>query len=148
MERECRTCHIEKPLTSAHFRPHQNGQGFRHQCRKCTDKRSVEYFRTHIKKIMVQSAKHRAKRDNVPFAITEDDFAIPECCPALGVKLRQGSRYDHSAAPTLDRVVPSLGYVPGNIRVISHRANLIKNNATVHELQNLVWYLQTPVKVL
>ena len=150
MKRNCRTCNQSKDLTAKNFRPHANGNGFRHECRKCTDKRSVQYFRTHIKKIMVQSAKHRSKRDNLPFSISESDIIIPVHCPALGVKLEQGTRHNHANAPTLDRIYPERGYVPGNVCVISHRANLIKNNATVEELRRLVDYLQfgPPIEIL
>ena len=39
------------------------------------------------------------------------------------------------SSPSLDRIIPSLGYVKGNIRVISFRANTLKNNATLSELE-------------
>lgn len=90
---------------------------------------------------MIQSAKFRAKRDGVPCTIKPEDIVIPKTCPALGIPLKQGNRRNHANAPTLDRIIPELGYVPGNVRVISHRANLIKNNATLEELNKLVSYL-------
>lgn len=37
-------------------------------------------------------------------------------------------------SPSLDRIDSSKGYVKGNVRVISARANMLKNNATVEEL--------------
>jgi hypothetical protein len=37
-------------------------------------------------------------------------------------------------SPSLDRIKPELGYVPGNIQVISARANVMKNDATPEEL--------------
>ena len=36
----------------------------------------------------------------------------------------------------------SKGYVPGNIAVISMRANMIKNNATLAELKAIVAYIE------
>ena len=44
--------------------------------------------------------------------------------------------------PSLDRIDNSKGYVPGNIAVISMRANMIKNNATLAELKAIVAYIE------
>lgn len=141
MTRICCTCKTEKPLDSKHFR--QQGNWFRRQCRPCDYLRHGTYQKKAEKLpiIMLQSARHRAKRDGVPCTITAKDIIIPEFCPALGVRLKAGDRHDHTNAPTLDKEIPALGYVVGNIRVISHRANLIKNNATPEELQRVVDYL-------
>ena len=38
-------------------------------------------------------------------------------------------------SPSLDRIRLELGYVKGNVRVISGRANLLKNDATIEELE-------------
>lgn len=38
-------------------------------------------------------------------------------------------------SPTLDRIVPDKGYVRENVWVISGRANRIKNDATIEELE-------------
>lgn len=38
-------------------------------------------------------------------------------------------------SPSLDRLDSSKGYVKGNVRVISKRANQLKNNATVEEMR-------------
>jgi hypothetical protein len=53
---------------------------------------------------------------------------------ALGIPLRlgRGRRTDHS--PSLDRIMPELGYVPENIVVVSNEASAMKNNFTVTEL--------------
>lgn len=41
-------------------------------------------------------------------------------------------------SPSIDRIIPELGYTKGNIRVISNRANLLKSNATIEELQKVI----------
>lgn len=48
-------------------------------------------------------------------------------------------------SPTLDRKDSTRGYVPDNVWVISHRANRMKNNATLEEMELLVknWQLQS-----
>lgn len=85
-------------------------------------------------KRMLADAKARAKAGSFPCTIAESDISIPECCPLLGVRLERKGPY----APSLDKIIPSLGYVPGNVLVISRRANAIKHNATLQELHTLV----------
>lgn len=93
---------------------------------------------------MLSLAKARAKRDRAPFTITIDDIVIPARCPVLGIPLRVGRGRGGSTfqSPTLDRLVAAMGYVPGNVAVISHRANTIKSNATVPELEAVASWLR------
>lgn len=86
-----------------------------------------------------ESAKRRAKKQGVEFNIHPNDITVPEFCPLLGVKLFSSKkRLNPETSPSLDRINPKLGYVTGNIWVISYRANAIKNNATFEELQKVV----------
>lgn len=91
---------------------------------------------------LLNAAKRRAKVQGVPFNITVSDIQIPSHCPVLGVRLCPGSRTDRNKSPSLDRIVPDLGYVPGNVRVISWRANDVKGDATVEELTAVLKYMQ------
>ncbi len=79
------------------------------------------------------NARVRAKRRGLPFSIVKEDIVIPEFCPVLGIgivpafgKIRRANK-DHS--PSLDRIIPELGYVPGNVMVISNRANSLKRDS-------------------
>lgn len=84
------------------------------------------------------SAKQRARRQGIPFRIKISDIDIPEFCPILGIALRPARNVDvgsRDKSPSLDRIVPELGYIPGNIRVISNRANRIKSDAAAEELR-------------
>ena len=95
------------------------------------------------KQEIIRSARVRAKRDDVPCTITKDDFVIPKSCPFLGVELRLGQGLGPKPySPTLDRIDPKKGYVPGNVIVICHRANSIKNNATADEIEKVANWLQ------
>lgn len=71
--------------------------------------------------------KHQAKQSGAIFTIQPSDLPSPppEFCPVLGLKLKyRTGPHDHGA--TIDRVNPNFGYVPGNVAIISNRANRIK----------------------
>ena len=88
---------------------------------------------------MLQAAKGRAKELDLPFNLAVEDIEIPEFCPVLGIKLKRGN---HNSRPELDRIVPKLGYVKGNVCVISGRANRIKWNASLEELEAVANYVR------
>jgi hypothetical protein len=82
---------------------------------------------------LLSSAKWRAKKAGRDFDLTEDDLEIPEVCPVLGIPM---------TSPSLDRVDNDRGYVRGNVKVISKRANSLKWNAKVEELEAIVRYMR------
>jgi hypothetical protein len=80
-------------------------------------------------------AKARAKKQGLPFTITVEDVKAvwPKDgkCPVLGIPLfTNKGKVPGPNSPSLDRVIPDLGYVKGNIAVISMKANLIKQDET------------------
>jgi hypothetical protein len=88
-----------------------------------------------------QEAKSRAQNKNVPFNITLKYLreVAGDHCPVFGHKFvwgrsKLGKGKTTGDSPSLDRIVPELGYVPGNVVFISHNANRIKNDATEKEL--------------
>lgn len=94
---------------------------------------------------MLNSARGRAYAQGLPFAIAVSDIVIPERCPVFGEFLKVGGG---EWAPSLDRIIPELGYTPRNIIVISNRANRIKNNASLAELMQLVTFLKATMRQL
>jgi len=86
---------------------------------------------------MLTRAKKRAKDTGRAFSITKEHICLPEVCPLLGIPLKIGDGKLCAGSPSLDCIVPRLGYVPGNVWVISHRANKIKNDASVVELRQI-----------
>jgi hypothetical protein len=89
---------------------------------------------------MLAAAKKTAKALGLPFNLTLEDIVIPEHCPALGIAMRTQSGPRHASSPSLDRIIPSLGYTKGNIVVVSWHANRIKNNATIDELRRIAGF--------
>jgi len=80
----------------------------------------------------------KAKRLGIPFNIEPSNIEPPEFCPALGIRLTRGrSSQQDGSSPSVDRLIPELGYVKGNVIVVSNRANRIKNDATPLELRQV-----------
>ena len=94
-----------------------------------------KYRQNNKEKLIVRWAKTRANKNNVPFDIDEDYikkiWPKHNICPIFKIKFERGN-LDQS--PSLDRIIPKLGYVKGNVQIMSHKANRIKNNATFEEL--------------
>ena len=125
------------------------------ECIECIPIRRKAYALAHVKeratsmekwrnnnlaRALWSQAMNRAKRTGVDFTISPGDVDVPETCPVLGVRLRinRGKRQDDS--PSLDRLDNAFGYIPGNVRVISWRANRLKSDATPAELSALATY--------
>jgi hypothetical protein len=102
---------------------------------------SIRKYRAKTPEIKIRTllsvAKARAKLKGLPFDISIFDIEIPTHCPLLGIKLTYAASGHNNAADgvSLDRIEPEKGYVAGNVWVISHRANRIKNDATAEELR-------------
>lgn len=91
---------------------------------------------------MMYLAIGRARKRGLEFSITESDISIPEFCPILGIPLSVGIGKATANSPSLDRIDNTKGYVPGNVVVVSFKANTIKNNATVEELRKVLKFYE------
>lgn len=93
------------------------------------DVRNQFAFHNYFKKSIVR-ARDRAKRKNVPFNI--DDQIIEQTirqqdwrCAVSGIKLTpHDAAVEEAFRPSIDRIEPRLGYVPGNIRIVCQIVNL------------------------
>jgi hypothetical protein len=112
----------------------------RDACREC----NAAYMRGYLRRRRFEKpartlwdrARKRAKDRGLPFALTKDSLAIPSTCPALGMRLHlRGRRM--ACSPSLDRIVPERGYVAGNVRVVSDRANRLKGKRSLEDLRRL-----------
>lgn len=86
-------------------------------------------------KYLFNTAQQRAKRKGIEFSIKVEDIKIPEYCPYLNIPLTNTRGEFHVQSNlSLDRIDSTIGYIPGNIQVISHLANSMKQNATKEQL--------------
>lgn len=93
-------------------------------------------------KYILTRTRSNSKPRGIECTIQLEDIFIPEYCPILKVKLdkvRSGSLF----APSLDRKDNSKGYIPGNVAVISRRANSLKRELTLEEAKAIVAYLSS-----
>lgn len=86
------------------------------------------------------AARHRAKKRSMAFSITTDDLSIPKKCPVLGIVLEVNNgnaTRKNGNSPSIDRIRNMEGYIPGNVRIISARANHLKSDASFEEIEAL-----------
>lgn len=105
-----------------------------------------EYYKKNPDRFLYWQVKGRANRAGLPFNLELSDIVIPERCPILDIPMKRniGGLSRAQDSPSIDRIVPALGYVKGNIHVISMRANVMKNDATPEQLRKFAeWVLKT-----
>ena len=153
--KKCRSCQCDLPLDN--FPIHDKKKGNRRsQCRSCYNKErklanknnpqwqkqsNANYASNHPLRKLVLTAKSRAKRKGLEFSITEEDLEHTTHCPVLGIVLEHNYGKASDNSPSIDRIDNSKGYVPGNVRVISYRANTLKRDATLEEILKIAEYM-------
>ena len=104
-----------------------------------------EYIQLNRDLCLLNSIRKRSKDKGLEFNLKLEDIAYPECCPVFGFKLERSSTGRATKnSPSVDRIIPELGYVKGNIQVLSQMANTMKHNATPEELLMFAdWIIKT-----
>ena len=159
----CNKCNKHQPLSEFHIN-RNNKDGLQNFCRSCA-KAYMDTFCPFNKWYI----KHppNAKINNIEFTIEPEDIPgvkitkfvkidtmgrprkkwealeYPKICPVLGVELiwdtkERSTRVDNS--PSLDRINPKLGYIKGNVMIMSNLANQMKSNATPEQLKQFSRY--------
>jgi hypothetical protein len=89
------------------------------------------------KTFILYRARSNAKARGIECLLNLKDIPdIPEFCPVfpwIRLDYQVGERRSDSS-PSLDRIDNKQGYIVGNIRIVSHRANTLKSDATQQEL--------------
>lgn len=89
--------------------------------------------------------RFRARKNNVPFDIDIEylELIATDKCPILGTYFDWGldGKGNGKTRPSLDKIIPELGYTKGNVAFISTWANTIKNDATEKELYAIADWL-------
>ncbi len=125
---ECLSCKGER--VCEHSRP-------RRRCKVCGGFPALAYA-------MWKSAKDRSRKENIPFTITvEEVFTLlgNGRCPILGIPYNLNAKHAGDDSASLDKFYPSIGYTRENCTVISNKANRIKSNASVDEVQQVAYWM-------
>lgn len=124
--RPCMKCSTMKPVSEFHKHAMCKG-GYNSVCKACRLPVSQQQHRDNpYERRLFRAAKSRAVIKGREFNIELSDIIIPTICPVLNIPM---------VSPSVDRIDSNKGYIKGNIRVISKRANQLKNNATIQEME-------------
>ena len=122
-------------LNFKQFRPYKIGwlakdKSRRHaRCRKCESDRQKNKRNERPAYRLWLVRRRDALKKSIPFTITVSDIESvwpkDNKCPIIKKTFKSGieNRLD---LPTLDKIIPSKGYIKGNIAVISFQANALK----------------------
>jgi hypothetical protein len=141
LTKQCTTCRKELLVTM--FKKNKGKRdGLSSWCKECIKKNERANPVAVQVRHMAHRAKYRAKVKHLECNIDNEYVRslVVLHCPILGIPLewscrRENSQFTLSGSPSLDRIDPAKGYVKGNVWIISHKANCIKNNATHEELK-------------
>ena len=119
--------------------------GFTPEQKEAAAAYSRQWGRAHPKRQMFSSKRAQAQLAGLEFSLIFDDIHFPERCPILGLLLDysfggKGGR-NHADSPSFDRINPGLGYVPGNVAVISMKANTMKSDRTAEDLRAIASWM-------
>lgn len=100
----------------------------------------LKYSRSNLGLItsLYAGAKKRSYMYNLEFTIDKSDIIIPVECPILHIPLSVGKVGGSDYSPSLDRIDSTKGYIKGNVQVISHLANAMKNSASSEQIQTFI----------
>ena len=139
---ECRAANYKQDPT----RSRERAKAHYWANREKVSQRSKELRKENIGKYLVAEARRRAKSKGLAFNLEVNDVQVPEVCPVLGIPMFVSEKNSSPNSPTLDRIIPERGYVRGNVRVISHRANTIKSDASIDEIEAVYLYMRDAIK--
>lgn len=113
----CKDCRND--VQRARYKHHRTTKPFLHRCTR---------------------AKSRAKSLSVAFDLTPEylESIWTGYCPIRGVELKLDTNRKDEDAAELDRFDPDLEYVQGNVHWMSRKANRLKNNTSIEDLESLL----------
>lgn len=154
----CRKCGLEKSVQNF-WRNSATKDGLALDCIECSKahwkeritreqrdryiERQKRYDQVNIKDYLLRQARKRAKENGVECTLRARDIPdVPEKCPITHVKLvKNTGKWSHDSY-SLDRKDPSKGYIPGNVAIISWKANSLKSNLTLEQVERLLKYMK------
>ncbi|MCI0561463.1 MAG: hypothetical protein MN733_23495 [Nitrososphaera sp.] len=87
--------------------------------------------------------KQGARQQGIPFTLSFQDVVWPTHCPIFNVELDYFAPVVCDVSPSFDRVDPNRGYEPGNVQIISNRANRMKSNSSIADVERLLEWMKS-----
>lgn len=146
-QKQCTGC--KQYLDISNYYYHKGDKNYVSKCKNCRRIDCKKYYNNNLQgtlnqwlKLVLRDSKKRANLKQLEHNLTKEWITsnLPEKCPVLGIKLSFTG--DINTTPSLDRFNNNKGYTTDNVRIISFRANTLKNNATVEELEAIVKYIK------
>jgi hypothetical protein len=157
MEKKCVGCHKILPFEMFNINRTRT-DGRQNQCKTCKSDYNKTYNRLNNGgrrewkdknpiPVLLARLKDRAKAKEVEFALTAQTVPpISDDCPCCGQMMIRATGNPGRNSPSLDRIIPHVGYVPGNVQWICYRCNAIKSDATPEELMRIAVFVAETVK--
>lgn len=88
---------------------------------------------------MLKGAKKRSLSLGLPFDLTEDWMrkTWTGFCSVSGLPLTYGPKNHHVFSPSIDRIIPSLGYTQANCRIVCFAVNALKGIGTDEDMYKI-----------
>lgn len=145
----CSGCKKELPIT-AFSKSYSSVDGMTYTCQKCI--RARNNTKHNLLKKMLRGAKERSLQNNLNFNL-DFDFLVQisniKNCPVFGIPLeweinpdKKDVHKNKNNRPSLDRINSQHGYTKDNVKIISWRANKLKNESTIKELLEIINYMK------
>lgn len=101
------------------------------------------YLRTKFQ-LLLGVTKNECEKCGIPFEISVDDLEFPSVCEVFGIELdyMKENKGPADNSPSLDRIIPSKGYVKGNVKIISQKANRMKQNCSYDDAISVARYIK------
>ena len=90
--------------------------------------------------------RDKSVKNNIPFDITKQDLIDmqnkSDTCPCCFEPFDFNLNGKNPHSPSVDRVIPELGYVPGNVEMICYECNRRKNSSSIEQIERIIRYMK------
>jgi len=154
---KCNSCSKEKKETEFCIRKDGTTGKYRKTCKECKNSNQRKNYKKYKENnpFLARHTKMKAscKQKNIPYDL--DEMYLEQIwtgfCPITGVELVWSCGREELKNPNaaeLDRFIPSLGYVKGNVSWISRKMNNLKGNGSIKDFKDILDWMKnwTPPK--
>jgi len=144
MTKTCSVCRVEKDFSNFH-KNKQGSYGYENRCKPCRKELAANRYKDNWFHQTAILKKSYCASNSVAFDLDGEylESIYSDTCPIFNKQFVLHDKRD-SMSPALDRIDPLKGYTRGNVQYISSRANRIKYDATVEEMQLILNHMRKP----